>query len=195
MEPYATALIVLLASASNPQTLAIDTDAVVPDFRVEVFGYVEYDFQRRVERYVELRRTLEEGVPPLTVTDDPAAIGRAEAALARKIQVARGPAQGQLFTPAISAVLKRTLLRVVSANTLDIIMDENPGEFPYLINGTYPKRRPLSTMPATVLAVLPLLPDDIQYRFLGRHLILHDTRANVILDRISCALACSDLGN
>lgn len=195
MELYATAVVVLLASVGYPQTPAIYTDTVVPDFRVEVFGYIEDDFHRRVERYVELRRSLEEGLPPLTVTDDPAAIGRAEAALARKIRVARGPVQGQIFTPAISAELKRTLMLVVNANTLATIMDENPGEFPYRINGTYPKSQPLATMPATVLAVLPILPGDIQYRFLGRHLILHDTRANVILDRISCALECSDLGN
>ena len=56
------------------------------------------------------------------------------------------------------------------------------------INGTYPEDKPLSTVPPNILAVLPRLPDDIQYRFLGRHLILLDTRANVILDRIPFAI-------
>jgi hypothetical protein len=40
----------------------------------------------------------------------------------------------------------------------------------------------VSTVPPNVLAALPSLPDDVQYRFLGRHLVLHGTRANVILD-------------
>ena len=126
------------------------------------------------------------------MTGDPAEIGRAEFALARKIRVARGPKQGELFTPAISAEFRRILLLELSmsAKTLAIIMDENPGAFSHRINGTYSKHHPLSTMPANVLALLPGLPHDIQYRFVGRHLVLHDTRANVILDRIPCALQC-----
>ena len=34
--------------------------------------------------------------------------------------------------------------------------------------------KPLSTVPPNILVALPRLPDDIQYRFLGRHLILLD---------------------
>ena len=71
-------------------------------------------------------------------------------------------------------------------------MDDNPGAFSHRINGNYPKRRPLSTMPGTFLLVLPVLPDGLEYRFLGPHLILHDTRANLILDIMSCAIACLD---
>ena len=47
-------------------------------------------------------------------------------------------------------------------------------------------------MPGTILAALPALPDDVEYRFLGRHLILLDIRANVILDRIPYAIRCVD---
>jgi hypothetical protein len=47
-------------------------------------------------------------------------------------------------------------------------------------------------MPGTFLMVLPILPDGLEYRFLGPNLILHDTRANVILDTMSCAIACRD---
>ena len=54
----------------------------------------------------------------------------------------------------------------------------------------YPKKKPLSTVPPNILAALPSLPDGIQYRFLGRHLVLHDTRANVIIDRIPYAVRC-----
>jgi hypothetical protein len=41
--------------------------------------------------------------------------------------------------------------------------------------------------------LLPRLPADVGYRVLGRHLILHDTRANVILGRIPDAIACPDI--
>ena len=70
------------------------------------------------------------------------------------------------------------------------IRDDNPGEFDYRINGTYPKYQPLSTVPPGILAALPSLPPDVYYRFLGRDLVLHDTRANVILDEIPDAVVC-----
>jgi hypothetical protein len=80
----------------------------------------------------------------------------------------------------------------MNANTWAAIMDDNPGEFSVQINGSYPDGKPLSTVPPNILAVLPTLPDDIQYRFLGRHLIFFDTRASVILDRIPYAIQCTD---
>jgi hypothetical protein len=60
------------------------------------------------------------------------------------------------------------LLLEVNENTWAAIMDDNPGEFSHQINGGYSKRKPLSTVPPNILAVLPTLPDDIQYRFVGR---------------------------
>jgi len=97
-----------------------------------------------------------------------------------------------MFTPAISAEFKKTLIVEMKAGTCAAIMDDNPGELSNQINGDYPEGKPLSTVPPNILAVLPRLPDDIQYRFLGRHLILLDLRANVILDRIPYAIECRD---
>ena len=142
--------------------------------------------------YSELRSELEKGLPPLTVTDDPAEIRRAVHALAKRIRVARAGAQeGEIFTPTISVEFRKVLRLEMNAHTWAAIMDDNPGEFSNQINGTYPEERPLSTVPPNVLAVLPRLPDDIQYRFVGRHLILLDTRASVILDRIPYAIRCA----
>lgn len=53
--------------------------------------------------------------------------------------------------------------------------------------------RPLSTMPPNLLAALPPLPRDIQYRFVERHLILLDTRTKLILDRIPYAIRASEI--
>lgn len=44
-----------------------------------------------------------------------------------------------------------------------------------------------------MLGVLPTLPDDVQYRFLDRDLILYDTRANMMLDRIPSAIRCTPI--
>jgi len=190
----AIALIAVFASVGYPQTPAPSPSRDAPDFSVQVWGYIAADFSARISSYLELRSTLETGLPALTVTDDPAAIGRAERALARRIRVAREAAtQGAIFTPAISAEFRKVLRLEMNAATLADILEENPGAFSHRINGTYSKEEVLSTMPANILARLPRLPDDIQYRFLGSNLVLHDTRANVILDRLPCAIQCKEL--
>ena len=190
---FAFAFVVLFSSVGTPQTPTTNQDRATPDFRVQVWGHIVADFSARVLSYSELRNKLEKGLPPLTVTDDPAEIRRAVHALAKRIRVARaGAQQGEIFTPAISVEFKKVLLLEMNANTWASIMDDNPGEFSNQINGTYPEERPRSTVPPDVLAVLPRLPDDIEYRFVGRHLILLDTRASVILDRIPYAITCAD---
>ena len=106
-----------------------------------------------------------EDYPALTVTEDPAEIRSAIHALATKVRVARVEAkQGDLFTPAISLEFRKVLIVEMNPDTWAAIMDDNPGEFSNQINGTYPEDKPLSTVPPNILAVLPRLPDDIQYR-------------------------------
>ena len=188
-------LIVSVASVCYAQPATTNQTRDTPDFKVQVWGYIVADFSARVGDYAELRSELEKGLPPLTVTDDPADIRRAVRALAKRIRVARaGAKQGDIFTPSISVEFKKVLILQMDSNTWAAIMDDNPGEFSNEINSTYKEGKPLSTVPPNILAVLPRLPDDIQYRFLGRHLILLDTRANVILDRIPSAIQLPDCG-
>jgi hypothetical protein len=186
-------ILLLAASAGSAPAPAAPPQAIKPDFSVEVLGFLAADFTKRVSGYVELRRTLEEGLPRQVISPDPVEFIRPQAALARRIrQARRGARQGDIFTPDISAEFRRVLRLEIDAETLESIMDDNPGAFENRINGTYPKSRTLSTVPPNVLALLPRLPEDVQYRFLGRHLILYDRRANVILDRIPNAIECDD---
>jgi hypothetical protein len=185
--------LIVLASVCYAQPATTNQTRDTPDFKVQVWGYIVADFSARVGDYAELRSELEKGLPPLTVTDDPADIRRAVRALAKRIRVARaGAKQGDIFTPSISVEFKKVLILQMDSNTWAAIMDDNPGEFSNEINSTYKEGKPLSTVPPNILAVLPRLPDDIQYRFLGRHLILLDTRASVILDRIPFAIRSLD---
>jgi hypothetical protein len=185
----ALVLIVLFAAAVYSQTPPPNQDSQTPDFRVQVWGYIMADFSTRVSEYFELRSELEKKLPPLTGTDDPAEIRRAIRHLAREIRLARaGAKQGDIFTPTVSVEFRRVLFVEMDANTWEAIMDDNPGELSNHINGDYPEGEPLSSVPPNILAALPRLPEDIQYRFLGRILILLDTRASVILDRIPYAI-------
>lgn len=188
---FATTLIVLFASAAYPQTPATSGDQELPVFRVQVWAHIVADFSTRVASYVELRSRLEKGLPALAVTAYPAEIISAQFELASRIRRAREAAkQGDIFTPIIGAEFRNVLRAEMSEGTLEAIMDENPGAFSHHIDVRYPIGKTFSTMPANILGVLPTLPEDIQYRFLGHHLVLLDIRANVILDRIPCAIEC-----
>jgi hypothetical protein len=161
------------------------------DLSVEVFGTTLADFSTRMDAYSELRRALEEGLPALKVTGNPTDIYQAEMLLAQRIRAARRDAdRGDIFTENIRKGFRQLLRPVTNAATCRAIRDDNPGEFFYPVNSAYPKGKPLSTVPASILNVLPRLPDDVWYRFLDRDLILHDSRANVILDRIDDAIRC-----
>lgn len=187
-------LLLFVATNAWAQAPAAKPTPRPADFTVEVDGLIVADFSARMSAYAELRRTLEEGLPGLVVTDDVSEIRRAEEALARRIRLAREDArQGNIFTPAINAAFKQLLIGVTKPGICASILDDgNPRDgISYRTGRPYPRDEPLSTVPPSVLAVLPALPDDVQYRFIDRNLILYDTRANMMLDRIPSAIRCS----
>ena len=188
----AAGLMLTFASAGYAQGSGASQDRVLPQFKVQIWGDTFVDFNTRVLAYEQLRQEIESGLPPLTPTEDVGAIRKAIRSRAKKIRAARADArEGDIFTPAISDSFKRALGEEANAATCDAIVDDNPGAFKHRINGTYPDL-PLSTVPPNVLAVLPKLPDDLQYRFVGQHLVLIDGRSRVIVDRIRFVLPCAD---
>src|SRR5439155_515157 len=139
----------------------------------------------RVDAYVALRKKADDSAPPLKKTDDPREIREAQQALVERIGAARtGAKQGDVFTPEIAAVFKRLLRPVAKDKTTKALMKEdkpNPAAVTFKINGPYPDKQPLTTSPPALLASLPRLPKDIDYRFVDKHLILRDSRANSII--------------
>jgi hypothetical protein len=191
----ATLVIALSALGLYAKTQAPQTRDTA-DFKIQVWGVAAADFDARMLSYADLRADLQRGLTPLRLTDDPREILKAEHALAKRIRAARSDAHGgEIFTPEIASAFKHALVPETRPSTCASILDDNPGAFSYSINDTYPKRRPLSTVPPGILILLPKLPADVEYRFLGQHLILHDTRANVILDRIRDAIDCPEIND
>ena len=187
--------VVAVCSVADAQTTEPQRN-VTPDITIHVWGVAAGDFDTRMTSYATLRDRLQQGLPPLRLTDNPRDIRRAEQALAKRIRAARSGAHGgEIFTTEITAAFKDALVLETRPSVCAAILDDNPGHFSYDINDTYPKRRPLSTVPPGILMLLPRLPADVYYRFLGRELILHDTRANVILDRIPNAIHCYEVEN
>lgn len=176
--------------------LPTNPDPDQPDFRVVVQGTFDpetvAEFHRRVQDYAALRSRLEVGLPALVVTTNADDIEAFEHELAQRIRHARGSRRGQVFIPAMEGQLKNMMSTRADPITVNAIMDDNPGEFDVDVNETYKKKYALGTMPPKLLLLLPDLAPDLQYRFVGRHLILYDARANLIVDEIPYALQCRE---
>lgn len=145
------------------------------------------DFDARVKDYVALHRRLEDTLPHLSKDSTPEQIDSHQRALARLLQQARGDARpGGVFTADVQAVVQRLMAQVFGgpdgAALKASIMDENPGPLKLTVNSRYPDTIPLSTVPPQVLQGLPTLPEELEFRFLGRHLILMDEHAHLVVD-------------
>lgn len=144
-------------------------------------------FQERVREHVALHRKMEATLPHLPKQATPEEVDRHQRALGDRIHAARRDAKpGEFFTPGMRALVKQALVEVLSGpdgRTIRAsIMDENPGVPAVVLDERYPAAVPLSTMPPQVLAALPKLPEELEYRFLGPRLILLDTHANIVVD-------------
>ena len=172
----------MLAAAAGAQTPPVNPTAAVIAA-----------FTKRVQEYADLRKSLESPEAKPTQTREPQEIAAARTRLAEKIAARRAEAKpGDIFTSETRAVFVRLLNPALrgseGAENKRAIRDDNPGKFPLGVNAPYPKLAPLSIVPPDVLAALPKLPDDVEYRFVGSHLILYDARAGLVIDYLANAV-------
>ena len=163
--------------------------AVNPDAQTMV------EFGKRVEEYVALHRKIEGALPALPDEATPQAIDAHQRAFAAAMARARsGARQGDLFTPPMQDAVRRLIGQLFQGararrQLRDSIMDDNPaGRVKLAVNARYPDQVPLSTMPPDVLENLPKLPKEVEYRFVGEHLILLDPDAHIVVDLMPRAL-------
>ena len=163
------------------------------DANVNPDALILKDFKDRVEQYMDLRDKLEKDTPPMKETKDPAKIKAAEDALGARVKEARANArQGDIFTPDIAAKFRRSMYPELKGpegrETKSEMKEEEVGPVKFAVNATYPIDSALPTMPPNLLSTLPTLPDTLEYRIIGRHLILRDVHANIIVDFIPNAI-------
>jgi hypothetical protein len=144
-------------------------------------------FLQGVETYVALHRRLEKGLAPEVVTDDLEALFAPRRELSREIRRARARArQGEIFAPAVASYLRQVIAGALRRGGIDdflsMVEEENEVTVVPTVNGDYPAGASISFMPPCLLDALPPLPKELEYRFLGRDLILWDLHAGLIVD-------------
>ena len=151
------------------------------------------EFLKRVEAYVSLHRKLESTLPKAPDHATPQQIDQAQRALLAALQAARADAaRGDVFTPAMTALVKRLMAGVFGGpggpRLRASMMDENVKELPLKVNQRFPDEIPLATMPPRLLKALPELPEQMEFRFVASQFVLLDTHAHLVVDFIPAAL-------
>lgn len=160
---------------------------VTPDGQpVNPMGAATLEFHKRIQAYVKIHNEAESKVPNLKRTDDPVEISGREKALAEMIMTLRAGAQpGEIFAkeyqPYFIKIVQDDFATRSRADRIALI-NELPKNIKVDINTVYPTTIPLETFPARLLRKLPDLPPELEYRIVGRSLILRDVKANLIVD-------------
>ncbi len=174
------------AAQGPPATLSADqTVSIIHELEAT------RQFEQRVNEYVTLHRLLEGPLPPLQPTRDIAVVRANMRLLATRIQVARQNArQGDIITPAVGRIFKHRIATCLSPEDwaavfadIDADRDRPPMKPADLrVNMEWPAGVAIEFVPPQLLMVLPALPPELQYRIIGRTLVLWDHHADLIVD-------------
>jgi len=194
-----SAVLALAACTSAPKP------SFVPPQTVEMDRETLRKFQHEVEEYIELRKEVLKEIPPVAADASADQLANHQKALTDAIIAYRkGKKRGDIFKPSVEAAIRRVLHEEFSGPDGPAIIDgvkqgnpkvegnplqqdpskESRKAVTIAVNARYPAGAPYSSVPPSLLLKLPLLPEQVRYRFVGRALILRDTEANVILDYI-----------
>jgi hypothetical protein len=146
------------------------------------------EFETRARDYMTLHQKLVATLPPLSETDaTPEQMDQHKRALFALVQTARKSAkQGDFFAPDMVSLVTRALAATLDGkdgNSIKAsITDDTPLAPNLKVNDSYPEGAPMSSMPMELLATLPKLGEALEYRFIGKRLVLVDAPAQLVLD-------------
>ena len=149
-------------------------------------------FTSRVSRYLEERKK-QAGTSPRP-TNSPEKLDEAQQIMAAKSQDMRvGAKQGDIFSVDVAAYFRRQIAATLSGPRgpeirVSLRSGDPVRELDLHVNQKYPRGLPLQSTPVSLLLSLPELPKEVQYRIVGRNLVLLDTASKLIVDFIPGAI-------
>jgi hypothetical protein len=150
-------------------------------------------FDDAIAKYMALRQRLRSEVAGPVKDSSSTQVTNATDALAGAITRARQDARaGDIFTAPVAVVIKRRIADAVRSERLETVLadiddDGKPSPSP-TVHLRLPVSAQMATMPPALLKVLPSLPKELEYRIVGRYLVLRDVDASIVLDYIPSAV-------
>jgi hypothetical protein len=180
------AIVALLFSLTACTSVSGSSESAEQQRAPNAHGAATKAFLDRIQEYVTFHNNVEKMVAPLTETANPEEIAKRELALGEALIKRRPDAkEGDFFIkqyqPYLIEIVKRDFAKRSAADRKALIV-ELPTNIKIGVNTRYPTTLPLATFPANLLKALPELPKELEYRIVGRHLILRDVTGNVVVD-------------
>jgi hypothetical protein len=144
-------------------------------------------FNERIAAYAAVHHRLEQSLPPLSSSSRRSALLN-RTFLAAAIKAARPQAkQGDIFTMPVALMFRSRLVTALAGRDTEAFLrelfEEHPGTEGYHVKVYEPYPDWAShEVPTIFLQVLPTLPEDVEYRLLGRDLVLWDIHADLVID-------------
>lgn len=150
-------------------------------------------FQAALADYMLVRERLRSEIRGPVAFSTAVELNQASDALAGAIQRARSGARpGSIFVGPVATMLKRRVDEVVRRDRLGPVLanidDEETTPKTPSVHLRFPAASQMATMPPALLAALPPLPKELEYRIVGTFLVLRDIDAALILDYIPAAV-------
>jgi len=149
------------------------------------------EFHGRVSAYVMVHRYLARSLPPVHLfLDEEATLVNDEL---RTALVAAYPqaGPGRIFTPAVGELLRKRIDDALRYRVVHGPMTGYEplwGEPPPMVNQPFPPVLVGSAYWPALAQVLPVIPEELEYLFWGRDLVLVDVDANLVIDVLREAL-------
>lgn len=156
------------------------------------------EFNDRVQKYVQLQKSVEAKLPKLKSTNEPELIEAHQKMLTRKLKAAREHAKrGDIFTPAAAAAFRKVLSSEFqgphSSHAQATMKQGAPLRRVHVrVNQIYPASVPYTSVPPTLLQNLPQLPGEVAYRAVSNDLVLLDVKTNLVLDYLTGVIPPQD---
>ena len=155
---------------------------------------VPEEFTEAVDRYVEIHRLVADSLGFEILCANAEELQRQTWAFSAAIRAATPAARaGDIFSPAVARYLRAHIAAVVRETRPDIVLlleeTEEEGLEPSRpeVNAAFPWSMGAVMWPSMLWA-LPPLPEELEYRFVGRDLVLLDVPANLVVDVLRDAL-------
>ena len=192
--------VVVVASVLSANCFLVAQNTPSPARTVNRESALVQDFQESLNDYLKLHKRVQANLPVPKAGSSAPGIKQYQQALAEGIRAERAQArQGDIFTPPVSRLFRQLIVTPFEssdgARIRASLRHAEPVQGLKLdVNQQYPGTTAMQSTPPTLLTDLPKLPKELEYRIVGRELILLDTAASLIVDLLPDALPKSEDG-
>lgn len=151
------------------------------------------DLQARVKTYVKLRDDIRGRQPKMPEKATKEQIQSFKDSFQRAVQAARpGSKQGDVITPQAADAIRYMIATAYTGEDRrrlrESVFEAENTAVPVRVNAAYPEAAEILETPPKLLLVLPQLPKQIRYRFVGGKLLLMDSENHLIIDYMANAV-------